>query len=111
MCSSRGANLRKRLSHTATASQFETGSRNPIPAMPAGRSICRRRTPRSATCIGRHDIDLGNTTHGAPTVRQDCPNDEAVTGMHIHYGKYVNAIGLICGQLQLQKPRIEAPFR
>jgi hypothetical protein len=44
-------------------------------------------------------------------VRQDCPNDEAVTGMHIHYGKHVNAIGLICGQLQLQKPRIEAPFR
>jgi hypothetical protein len=46
---------------------------------------------------GRHDIDLGNTTHGSPNVRQDCPNDEAVTGMRIHYGKHVNAIGLICG--------------
>jgi hypothetical protein len=61
---------------------------------------------------GRHDIDLGNTTHGAPTVRQDCPNDEAVTGMHIHYGKHVNAIGLICGhrpQMLLHKSGGAAP--
>jgi hypothetical protein len=53
---------------------------------------------------GRHDIDLGNTTHGGPTVRQDCPNDEAVTGMQIHYGKHVNAIGLICGHRPQQLP-------
>jgi hypothetical protein len=53
---------------------------------------------------GRHDIDLGNTAHGAPTVRQDCPNDEAVTGMQIHYGKHVNAIGLICSHRPQQLP-------
>ena len=58
----------------------------------------------SMRIAGHHDIDLGNTTHGAPTVRQDCPHDQAVIGMQIHFGKHVNAIGLMCGHRPQQLP-------
>jgi hypothetical protein len=58
----------------------------------------------SMTRRGRHAINLGNTAHGPPTVEQDCPSDEAVTGMQIHYGKHVNAIGLICSHRPQQLP-------
>jgi hypothetical protein len=54
----------------------------------------------------RHDLDIGNTTHGAPSnQRQDCPADEAVTGIKINYGHHVNAIGLMCGRRPEQLPQ------
>jgi hypothetical protein len=44
-----------------------------------------------------HSLDVGNTTHGAPSnIRQDCPPDEAIVGMKINYGLHVNAIGVMC---------------
>lgn len=46
-----------------------------------------------------HDLDVGNTTHGAPSnIRQDCPADEAIVGAKINYGLHVNAIGVMCGR-------------
>lgn len=46
----------------------------------------------------RHDLDVGNTTHGAPSnIRQDCPADQAIVGIKINYGLHVNAIGVMCG--------------
>jgi uncharacterized protein YkwD len=48
----------------------------------------------------RHNLDIGNNAPVFPEVQQACPAGEAVVGIHIRYGLYVNAVGLICNSFQ-----------
>jgi Cysteine-rich secretory protein family len=57
----------------------------------------------------RHNIDIGNNAPVFPSIRQDCPHDEAITGMVIRHGKHVNAIGTICGRKPDLSPQVVGP--
>lgn len=45
----------------------------------------------------------GENSSQRPTVLA-CPNQEYATGITIHYGKHVNALGLICGNVEIYTP-------
>jgi hypothetical protein len=61
----------------------------------------------STTSANRHNLDIGNNAPIFPEFQQNCPAGEAVIGIRIRHGQYVNAVGLICDtfeQIELSPP-------
>jgi hypothetical protein len=61
----------------------------------------------STTSTNRHNLDIGNNAPVFPERAQSCPPGEAVVGIRIRHGQYVNAVGLICDtfkQIVLRDP-------
>jgi hypothetical protein len=48
-----------------------------------------------------HTISVLQPAHGAPEPRQECPYGELASGIQVRWGRYVNAIGLICDRFKV----------